>query len=128
MRRLEAVRALRALAHVKALGDIYLEGLPGFEWPNMVSGLDAASAAYIKKHDPNAPTGRELGFSQEELLMLTKNSLPTHLHDPPAISQSQLGMSLSWLTSMLQSSTMLLVAKFVLIPVVAVLLVLLLVK
>ena len=57
-RRLEAVKAPRGLAHPKALGDLYLQGIPGFEWLNMVSHLAGAAGSYIRKFDPNAATGR----------------------------------------------------------------------
>ncbi len=82
-RRLNAVKVLSGAAHPKCLGDIYLEEMPGFEWPNLVSSLGEVAGRYIWEHDANAPVGRELGFSQAELIFLTKSLLPTYVHSPP---------------------------------------------
>lgn len=117
--RLDAVKALSGLAHPKALGDIYLEGMPGFEWPNLVGGLSLAAGTYVRKFDPNAPTGRVLGFSQDELKMLTKASLPTYLHDPPNIQKSPFRKD--W------SSKLVFIAKFILTPLAVVCIILLLI-
>jgi hypothetical protein len=119
-RRLQAVKALRALSHPKALGDLFMEQVPGFEWPNMVSRLSGAAGDYIRKFDPNVPVGRELGFSQEELNMLTKSTLPTYLHASPDTQRLPFGKG--W------SSIAVFVAKFILLPAAFVAFVLLLVK
>lgn len=119
-RRLRAVKALCALSHPKALGDLFVEQVPGFEWPNMVSRLSGAAGDYIRKFDPNVPVGRELGFSQEELAMLTKSTLATHSHDSPDTRRLPFGRG--W------SSIAVFVAKFILLPVAFVAVVLLLVK
>jgi hypothetical protein len=63
--------------------------------------------------------GRTLGFSQEELKILTKSSLPNYLHDPPDFQKGLFAKD--W------SSTLVFIAKFILLPVAFVCFVLLLV-
>ena len=118
--RLEAVKTLHGLSHIKALGDIYLPGVPGYEWPNLVSQLSATTGSYIRQYDPNRPIGRELGYSKEELMLLTKTALPTHVHEPPDIRGSKTATRLS--------IVFVFVAKYIALPVAVVSALLLLVK
>lgn len=55
---LAAVSALCGLSHVKDLGDIYLESVPGFDWPNMVGHLHGVCTIYLEKNDPDTLIGR----------------------------------------------------------------------
>jgi len=80
--RLAAVSALRDLSHVRNLGDIFLEGVPGFDWPNMVEHLYYVCTIYLDKNDPDAPKGRELGFSADELLLLTASKQSNAITPP----------------------------------------------
>jgi hypothetical protein len=117
-----------ACTHHRGYGDIFVEGLKLGEWLTL---LEKASkelretfqlvrfSASESRNDPHAPMGRNLGFSQEELKILTKSSLPTYLHDPPDIQKGPFAKD--W------SSTLVFIAKFVLLPIAFVCFVLLLV-
>ena len=117
----DARRALyfeEACTHHRGYADILVEGLRLGEWNTL---LEKASkelretfqlmrfSATGSRNYPNAFTGRTLGFSQEELTMLAKSSLPTYLHDPPDMQKCALAKD--W------SSTLVFIAKFIVLPV-----------
>jgi hypothetical protein len=81
--RLDAVRRLCGVSHVKNLGDVYLEVLPDHEWPKMVSSLGTTAANYLEAHDSGAPMKRASGLDANELEYEMRSAPPTYQFGPP---------------------------------------------